>query len=354
MRLIILCCVLVQVNSIYSSSASSLGWLIDCASGDGVRIDSANRILERIPFQKNVSNLRLSSNDSKHVLGDIQYTCNNGQSLTLTFQSDLETHKISQQDDETLEFTVSICRYCIFANISYHLPQDSISRTPYELILNTETYSDIKLNDPHITVEVTYKARYRRPLDNSEYVHSRQITVQTQEKFLRYKFDDEEKVCYPILHLTAFHEGYELLNKEVTSPQSIRYRLCSAGDIDPSNILRLTNTQATALIIEEWLRPYTKVPIKLSRRIELPIITETSYDHDDINLRSTKLSRFFVQYQSNKLMFSQTSETIEYSPQFAKIDLSKPLKYRRPGGSVYVTSPISFMDDDGDNGFELL
>ena len=119
MRFIILCirvCILVQVDPIYSAAAlNNTEWRLDYTSGDGVLVDSANKILERTPLQE-VSNLRVSENDPKLVLGDCHYTRKNGQQTILTFQSNLESHKASHQDDEILEFRVSTCRYCFFVD----------------------------------------------------------------------------------------------------------------------------------------------------------------------------------------------------------------------------------------------
>lgn len=344
-----------------SAAALNTEWQLDYTTGESVLVDSTKKILER-NLPESVSDLRISQNDPKYAFGDIHYTRKSGAPLILTFQSKIDANKTSHQDDDTLELKVFIYRYCFFANKSYHLPSEIISITPYALLPENTTYSDIEIDEPSLSVMFTYKAHYKRPLDNSDCVCSRRLTAATHRTLLRYKYADEQLECYPIYHLTALHEGYEVLNKEFTSTQPIPYRRCdvSRGRLDQSSLEHIAPDRISIITAEEWLRPDTSVPIQLSRRIELPVTTETSYEHDDVNLRSTKLSRSFVRYNSDIIILSETSESILYLAMFTVHDLTKPLKYKRPGGTIYTRAPISFSDDEedgdteGDTEFELL
>jgi hypothetical protein len=346
-------CIVIQNHPACSAAALQTEWRLDYSSGDGVRIDSTNAELERYSFQT-VSNLRLSPADPKCILGDLHYTRKNGHPLTLTFQSTLETYKTSHQDDAALKLTVLVYRLCVFARKSYHLPADIISTTPYEIIQNSIMYSNVRIDELSLIATATQQNRYKRPLDSSEYVQSRQITAPIKRTVLRYTYMDKQRECYPTHHLTAHHEEYELLNKQVVSTQPVAYKRVSIGTMNPSNIERITPDRASVEVTEEWLRPGIKEVIQLSRRIELPVTIETTYEHDDANLRSTKLSRFCVRHQSNTITVSQTSEIILYYKEFRVLDLTKNLNYRRPGGSIYVKNPSSPKNDDGDDGFELL
>ncbi|QOL19422.1 hypothetical protein [Candidatus Bodocaedibacter vickermanii] len=340
-----------------SAAALNTEWRLDYTTGESVLVDSTNKILER-NLPESVSDLRISDEHSDFVLGDVHYTRKSGTPLILIFQSELYIDTLSHQDDETLELKVFIYRYCFFANKSYHLPSEIKSITPYTLLPENTTYSDIEIDEPSLSVMFTYKAHHKRPLDGSDCVCSRRLTAATHRTLLGYKYADEQLECYPIYHLTAFHEGYEVLNKEFTSTQPVPYRRCdvSRGRLDQSSIEHIAPDRISIITAEEWLRPDTSVPIQLSRRIELPVTTEANYEHDDVNLRSNKLSRSFVRYNSDTIILSETSEVIAYFEMFAIHDLTKPLRYKRPGGAIYTRDPISFSDDeeDGDIGFELL
>jgi hypothetical protein len=205
-------CILSQVRPTYSAATLSAEWRLDYATGDGVLIDSANKALERNPLQK-ISNLRIFDDNPNFVLGDIHYTRKNGTPLTLTFQSKLETNRTSHQDDSTLQLRVLIYRYCFFVDKAYHLPPEIISTTPYTPLPENTTYSDIIINEPSLRVMFMYGARYRRPFDSSDYVCSHQLTVPIKRTLLRFTYMDEQRECYPTHHLTAHHEGYELLTQ---------------------------------------------------------------------------------------------------------------------------------------------
>lgn len=221
MRLTVLCLIVyifTPLCGVYSAAPlNTTEWRLDYSTGDAVLINSANAVLERYPLQK-VSNLRLLQSNPPYVWGDTHYTQKNGEPVTLTFQSSLKITKISEQNDEALHLKVLLYRYCTFVCRAYHLLPDTVSITPYTLLPETSRYSDIHVDELALKVMFTHTVHYQRPLDNSEYVHSRQLTAPINRRLLGYTYRQTKKESYPTFLLTAHHDGYELFNKKVTSP----------------------------------------------------------------------------------------------------------------------------------------
>lgn len=360
-----------QSHPASSTATVNSEWRLHYATGDGVLVDSSNNVLERYPLQT-VSNLRLSNTDPDIVLGDVHYIRQNGHPLTLNFQSKLETNRTSHQDDSALHLKIRLMRYCFLGNKAYHLPSKTLSIIPYTLIPCSTAYVNINVNEALLIVSFTEQRRFRRPLDHSEYFCSNQITVPIQRTLLGYTYVDEQRQCYPNYRLRASYKGYELVKKNITD-SPIPYTLIKTGQMDQTSLEHIAVDRVAVNVTEEWFRPKKYPLIQLSRRIELSVNNETSYQHDDVNLCSTKSTTSFVEYHSGKLKLSASTETVAYEElsihpphrMFRSNDgttsLAKSILYKRPDGSFYMKQTITPADcmkqpisPADDNGFVLL